>query len=119
MRLSITLAASLFLVGCATHPVPKPVVQQQAEALPAKYEEAAAATALVFDPPFAGEHPIELTRDERQPAAFVGWDGPITTSFWIYTDDWQDSGGFDRGGRGLRSNYQRDAQISQIGVRTR
>jgi hypothetical protein len=125
MRKASLIAVAVLLTGCAAHPK-NPQASQGDEPQLARYEESPA-SALVFDPPMpAGETPLELTRDERQPTAFVGFDGPITTSFWIYTQDWQDFGGRGLGGDGSgggslgsNSHYQRDAEMVQSGVRTR
>ena len=92
---------------------------------PREYEELSA-SALVFDPPVAAGLPaLELSRDLRQPSAFVGFDGPITTYYWIHTDDCQYStwGGGGGGGGGLGSflgdQYERRAVIDTTGVRYR
>jgi hypothetical protein len=136
------LAFALFgLAGCASQhasapavPTTAPVAVAAPSTAPAvnavaaaDYEESSAVS-LAFDPPaLTDEPPLQLTRDERRPGAFVGFDGPITTSFWIHTDDWQDSsannggnnGWGTGGGGGTGDRYQRDAQFDQIGVRTR
>lgn len=126
MRKGCFIAFAFLLTGCAAHPKPQQACTQ-AEPQLAYYEESPA-SALVFDPPMPeGETPIELTRDERQPTAFVGFDGPITTSFWIYTQDWQDFGGrglssssgSGSGAGGSNSHYTRDSEMVQSGVRTR
>ena len=123
MRARIVIFAALCLGGCAAAPRSQHVVVVPEETLASDQAEPAAA--LVFNTPLGeNETPVELTRDERQPAAFVGFDGPITTSFWIYTDDMQDTG---RGGSGrnggtcgpLGDRYQREAIMEQTGVRTR
>lgn len=128
MRKGCLIAFAVLLTGCAAHPKTQQANRAD-EAQLARYDESPA-SALVFDPPIPeGEKPVELTRDERQPAAFVGFDGPITTSFWIYTQDWQDFGGRglcsggngsgSGGSIGSNSHYTRDAEIVQSGVRTR
>jgi hypothetical protein len=131
MRKGCFIALAFLLTGCAAHPKNQQASLQADEPQLARYEESPA-SALVFDPPMPeGETPIELTRDERQPSAFVGFDGPITTSFWIYTQDWQDFGGHGLcspgngsgagggGSIGSNSHYTRDAEMVQSGVRTR
>ena len=110
MRVGILLLAGI-CVGCAA----KPQAVVTASNYEPRYAEAAAA-ALVFDPPVAaGEAPIELSRDSRAPAAVVGFDGPITTFFWIHTDDWQQS---DWGGssNGVGDHYERRAVVDKSGV---
>jgi hypothetical protein len=138
MKLRFAILLGVAMVGCATHQntpppttapiaVTSPVVVQMAD-----YQESPA-PALVFDPAsIADQPPLQLTRDDRRPAAFVGFDGPITTFFWIHTDDRQDnsgrglSGGWGGwggtgGGWGGSSGdtFQRDAQFDQTGVSTR
>ena len=93
--------------------------------------EAVTASALVFDPPvIAGEEPLELSRADRAPGAFVGYDGPIIEHFYIRMDDSQvgyggfGGGGFGRGGRrggggGNFDHYERRAITERIGVRYR
>jgi hypothetical protein len=121
LRLVILLLAA-GVEGCTAKPavVPPPVVVPGGE----QYEPLTAA-ALVFDPPVvAGEEPLELTREERRPSAFVGFDGPITTYYWIHTDDLQDSswgsgGGANGIGSSIGDRFQRRAFIDTAGVRYR
>jgi hypothetical protein len=121
------VAAMIILIGplggCAARQAtvaPAATVPQQPQ------YEAVTAWALVFDPPvLVGERPLDLPRDDRQPSAFVGFDGPITTYYWIHTDDLQDSswGSGGSGGNGVGSSignrYQRRAFIDTAGVRYR
>ena len=134
MKLGFAILLCLAMVGCATHQnTPPPTTAPVAIASPvvvqvADYQESPA-PALAFDPPsIADQPPLELSRDDRRPAAFVGFDGPITTYFWIHTDDRQDNsgwglqgawGGAGSGWGGSGDTYQRDAQFDQIGVSTR
>lgn len=80
------LAIFMFLflaAGCASKPAPVAVATNS------DYSEGAAAS-LAFTPPIAlGQAPIELPRDVRQPAAFVGWDDLTATYFYTRTDDRQ------------------------------
>jgi hypothetical protein len=125
----------LAMAGCAAHKtMPAPTTAPVAAILldrvqMADYQESPA-PALVFDPPsIADEPPLLLSRDDRRPAAFVGFDGPITTYYWIHTDDRQDNsgrglnGGWGGAGSGWGGTsgdtFQRDAQFDQIGVSTR
>jgi hypothetical protein len=115
MRLgAIILSMGICLTGCAAR-------QAAVTAAPCVPEgggfEASTAAALVFDPPvIGGETPVELPRDERAMSAFVSFDGPITTFFWIHTDDCQRS---DWGGNcldGVGDRYERRAVIDKSGV---
>lgn len=77
------------LAGCAGS---KP---QRPDAIGPVYLDAPAAS-LAFTPPIAlDQPPLELARDLRQPAAFVGFDELTTTSFHIRTDDRFGDDGFD------------------------
>ena len=50
--------------------------------------ESTSAAALVFDPPIAAGLPaLDLSRDNRTPAAFVGYDSQITSYYYVRTDD--------------------------------
>jgi hypothetical protein len=115
MRLGLILIVAGSLVGCSVHRSVSPVVNGDAQ--PAAYEESASA-ALVFDPAIiAGEPPVELPRDERAASAFVGFEGPTTSFYWIHTDDLQDSDwGGTSGGTGIDDRYRRRAIIDKTGV---
>jgi uncharacterized membrane protein YgcG len=117
-------------MGCQSQ---RPAVVERPDLGPAadvEYE-AVTASALVFDPPvIAGEEPLELSRADRAPGAFVGYDGPIVEHFYIRMDDSQigygsaGGGGFGRGGRrwgggGNSDRYERRAITERIGVRYR
>jgi hypothetical protein len=53
--------------------------------------------ALVFDPPASLYAPrLDLSREGRQPAAFVGFDETTTTSFYTRSDDQQNPNGSNR-----------------------
>ena len=110
------LLTGILLAGCASQPPMGGIVPPAAEA---ERYEAITASALVFDPPVTWDAPpLDLSRDERAPAAFVSFEGPIITYFWIHTDDWQGSdwgGGCGRfGGRG--DSFERRAVIDKVGV---
>lgn len=92
------------------------------------YDEAVTASALVFDPPVTiGEEPLQLSRADRQPGAFVGYDGPIVEHFYIRMDDRQIGNSFgggggrwgSTGGGGISDFYERRAITERIGVRFR
>ena len=114
--ISLTLAA--LTIGCASTR-PGATAKVEPAAAPVRYEESTS-IALAFDPPVTtGERLPDLSRDLRDPAAFVGFDGPSTTFYWIHTDDWQDSdwGGGGRGnGFGAGDRYQRRAVMDKTGV---
>jgi hypothetical protein len=135
MKLGFAILLCFSIAGCAMHKATpasttSPVAAIQLDkAQMADYQESPA-PALVFDPPaIADEPPLLLFRDDRRPAAFGGFDGPITTYYWIHTDDRQDnsgrglSGGWGGGGSGWGGTsgdtFQRDAQFDQIGISTR
>jgi hypothetical protein len=135
MKLGLAILLCLAMVGCAAHTTTPPATAAPIAVMPpvvvqmADYQESPA-SALAFDPPsIADQPPLQLTRDDRRPAAFVGFDGPITTYFWIHTDDRQDNsgrgltggwGGTGGGWGGANGDtFQRDAQFDQIGVSTR
>ena len=94
-----------------------------------EYDEAVTASALVFDPPVTiGEEPLELSRADRQPGAFVGYDGPTVEHVYIRMDDSQIGSSFGGGGRrggwgggggGSFDFYERRAITERIGVRFR
>ena len=106
----------LTIAGCATKPPPAPPVATPEP--PPVYQELTA-SALVFEHPIIlNQPPLELSRDLRQPSAFIGYDGPITTYYWIHTDDWQDNSWCDPNGS-VGDRYQRRALIDTAGVRYR
>jgi hypothetical protein len=72
------------------------------------YEDASVA-ALVFDPPIAQNEPgLELSRESRQPGAFVGYEQLTTTFFYLRTDDRWRTDGLDR--------YERRAISERVGM---
>jgi hypothetical protein len=92
----------------------------------AEFDGAVTASALVFDPPvIAGEEPLELSRADRAPGAFVGYEGPTVEHFYIRLDDSQigarfgGGGRFGRGGGGTFDHYERRAVTERLGVRYR
>ncbi len=55
------------------------------------------AAALAFDPPITlAEGPINISRDDRGPAALVGFEESSTTYYDIYSDNRQADDGSDR-----------------------
>jgi hypothetical protein len=135
---AFALAAFLIttVVGCASHQ--SPVVRTStteatlasttvpATALVVPERRPMPAVALAFDPPVpAPEVAIDLSRSERQPQAFLGYDEGVVEFFSIRTDDRQygslgiHSGGSGYGGYGSGSsdNFEREAISVKSGVR--
>ena len=92
-----------FLVaGCAEQQQPKPLLQRDA------YPESAI-SALVFDPPvIAGEPPVELSRDDRRPAAFIGYEDTTATYYDVHTYDRQSTDG--------DNFFERSSIMDKVGV---
>jgi hypothetical protein len=116
---------AIALVGCASQPaVPRARSARSPEIVESPRYEESTASALVFDPPVAyGEPPLELSREDRLPSAFVAFEEPTITYFWIHTDDWQGSdwgtggcGGRFGGIGGLGDCYQRRAVMDKVGI---
>lgn len=99
----------VLLTGCAARPA------QQDEPLPLSREpvhEAVSASALAFDPPTAqGELWLDLSREERQPGAYAGYESPTTSFFRVRIDDQQNDGFDDR--------YIRRAIVERVGTTVR
>ena len=88
MRLSIIILASVLLTGCAAHQEAVSTDQQ----LDQRTYAPGAAAALAFDPPvLAGSPRVDLSRDDRQPAAFAGYQDTTTTFYFVNWDDKQDA----------------------------
>jgi hypothetical protein len=105
-RLALILATVL-AGGCA---VTKPAVAP--ETVRVEYRPAAA-SALVFASPVTPSFPLlGLDREARQPSAFLGYDDPIIESYFIYTDDQQNSWS-------SLDDYDRQAIYTKVGTRTR
>ena len=92
MRLSPAIIGATVLlagIGCAKHPSTRVERPSGLRDRPA--------SALVFTPAIALAEPeIDLARDVRQPAAFVGFEEPTATFFAVRSDDRQTSDGTDR-----------------------
>ncbi len=106
MRGLLLIAGGLILSGCASGSRPaRPV------AMLADYEEAPS-SALVFDPPVVMQDaPLDLARDVRSPAAFIGFEQLTTTFSYVRYDDRQTNDFTDR--------FERRAVSEQVGVRQR
>jgi hypothetical protein len=107
------IALVLFAGGCAAQKPPT-----QAEVVPPHFgtvstiRTGSTAGALAFDPPVAiGQAPLQLNRDDRQPAAFAGYDSAITTYFFVRSDDRETTDRHDR--------FERDAISVKAGVNYR
>src|SRR5688500_19668353 len=93
--------SAALLGGCAHSNRPSRQVnagdEVDAPAAQAVYRERAsrpAASALVFSPPVSQDLPaLELSRDERQPSAFVGYPEGVAEFFYVRWDDRQVGGG--------------------------
>jgi len=98
------------LVGCqCAH---KPAVATQPAASAESDYEPSHASALAFAPPVAqNDPPIDLSRADREPGAFVGYDDLIRTYIYVRTDD-----RFTGDGTG---DYERRAIIEKVGASTR
>ena len=104
MRIAIASLLLLVTVGCAKSPPPTGIH---------RYGDVAASS-LAFDPPVIADEPrLELSRADRGPSAFVGYEDIITTHFYLRTDDHQRW--FDRDG----GEYQRRAISEKFGTRYR
>src|SRR5258706_7585855 len=122
MRARASILIAIALAGCASQPaVPRARSSQVPETR--RYEESTA-SALIFDPPVAYDQPpLELTREDRIPSAFVAFYEPIITYYWIHTDNRQvsDYGSRACGGRfgaiGIGDCFQRRAVSDKVGVR--
>ena len=110
-RLAILALSAIALAGCAENkPAPKVVY----------LDSSASTSALAFDPPvIVGEPLVDLDRSLLEPSAFVGYEGPSITTYWIHTDDEMESGYYGFGGRGLRDWYSRRTIMDKFGSLTR
>lgn len=111
IRPTILLLGAIGLAGCASQPHPVPS---------ASYQSAPAA-ALAFDPPvLAGTPRLDLSREDRGPAAFFGFVDSSTTVSQLSVDDSFADGcggwGGDGDGGATRDYYQRDATSQTINV---
>jgi hypothetical protein len=105
MRRGIIIIAALTLsiVGCASHPKHSDTVGIERTYQPQL------ASALVFDPPIsAGVIIPDLSRDNRGPSAFFGFQQGEITFYDLHVEDRQSGGQNDR--------YRRDAISDKIGT---
>ena len=90
----------------------KPTAATQPSVSADIFYEPSHASALAFAPPIAAaDVPLDLSRAEREPAAFVGYDDLIRTYIYVRTDD-----RFTGNGEG---NYERRAITEKVGASTR
>ena len=111
-RLVLAFLCLVTLCGC----VARRSERHTSNRIPGKmaFEDAArpASAALVFTPPVAlDEPPMELSRDVRQPSAFVGYPEMIAEHFYLRWDDRQSNDGFRE-----RDRYERRAVSEKTGV---
>jgi len=107
MRLSVAILGCLLMCGCAAQQ--SPVADFQPACAP---QSDSPAIALACDPPvIAGEPPLYLDRESREPAAFAGYDQPTVTYSYLRINDYYNP---DKQG-----NYDREAVTERIGVTTR
>src|SRR5580704_3830721 len=103
---------ALTLAGCASHQPGaasnQPLANSQGSAsAPQTGYSPSPAAALAFDPPaLAGSPRLDLSREDRGPAAFAGFEDETTTFYYLRVDDWLSD---DLHGSSLpsRDNYQR------------
>lgn len=112
MRKWLLAAGVLALGGCATQP---PAASSPPHHPLGVYTQASAA-ALVVDPPvLAGNPRLDLSRDDRGPAAFAGFEDSTTTFYYLGVDDWY-SDNNATGRDGQPENFERHAVSETFGV---
>ena len=101
--------------GCAqSH---RPVASEEPDDAFATARPAAAAAALVFDPPVLADVPApDLTRDGRGPEAFIGYAEGVTEYFYLRWDDRQSNWGNGSGHGGGDNRYERRAISEKVGA---
>jgi hypothetical protein len=110
-RGTLIIAFGLLAAGCTSHSRNGGTTAAEPTALLAAYR-AAPSSALAFDPPVSTtQPPLDLNRDARLPAAFVGYDQGIATFYYVRTDD-RDFSGFGHN----HLQYERRAISTKIGV---
>jgi hypothetical protein len=113
MRSAVVIVIGMMLVGCASRAKTSQRVQAQPqpELASYRYDVESSASALAFDPPIvANAVTPNLSRVGRGEAAYVGYDEPITTFFYLRTDDRQVFQGDSN------SRYERRATSERFGV---
>ena len=111
-RAAPVVALALLVVGCARQP--RPPADREADQAFAAARPAAAA--LVFEPALVREGPpVELSRDGRQPEAFVGYAEGVAEYFYVRWDDRQGNWGTGRHGGGF-DRFERRAVSEKVGA---
>jgi len=124
-----SLLLFLLVAGCAARPnaaqqpqllarerqPAQPVDDPPSEAVIAAAQFSAPASALVFDLPVARDlPPLNLDRQSREPAAFVGFEGPSAEYHTVLINNTQCVGNC-----GYGDSYQRQDLIERTSVRYR
>jgi hypothetical protein len=108
MRRQVLVLTVLLATGCAAQSG-RNAPHARSDRTPDLAYDAAPAPALVFDPPVTAQtQMIHLDRDDRAPAAFVGFDQTFTTFSYIRTYDRQTNDRTDR--------FERRAISERVGV---
>src|SRR5689334_9537450 len=96
MRWGALIITAILTGGCAAQPTTSKQTastDHPTTAPAARYYQPSTAGALVFNPPATlGQPPMDLSRDQRTPDAFVSYDSLTTTYFYIRNDDNAGSG---------------------------
>jgi hypothetical protein len=86
MRITAIILGSLLLTGCALNPAD---ISHDQRASGRMYTPSAAGV-LGMDPPvLAGVSRVDLSRDNRQTSAFIGYQQQVTTVYDMRLDDHQ------------------------------
>ena len=112
MRCLALILAGMLLTGCASRAKTSARAEDRAEPELAGYRyEESNASALAFDPPVvANAVTPNLSREGREPTAYVGFDEVITTHFYLRHDDRQVIQGWGP------DRYERRAISERFGV---
>jgi hypothetical protein len=115
MRRELCILVLICLAGCQAHTHQPPTTQVALQPEPTVQfdDDAEPAAALVFAPPVVPpEGDLDLSRESREPTAFLGYEDLIKEYIYVHTDDrWTGDGKGDR--------YERDAITDKIGTLTR
>jgi hypothetical protein len=115
----------MLLCGCAQPARRARAAERGEQPVLAVHRERASrpAPALVFSPPLLQDAPpLELSRDLRQPSAFMGYPESVAEFFYVRWDDRQAGGGDGfgfgarGGGSGFHDRYERRAVSEKTGV---
>jgi hypothetical protein len=110
MRLALFILCGSLLAGCASNPAQ---VTSNSSNPPSPIYDQAVAASLVYSPPITlYAPPLDLAREDREQAAFAGFEGVVTTFYHLRQDDYQASYGrhhFD-------DRFEREAITERVGV---